>query len=460
MIFKRLLSNLIDIVLYFIVLFLFLKLSGQEPESAYLNFFYFISFIVTFVFPVVLLENTFGKQLVKLKWKSSPNLKPKLCIKYFTYYAVVAPGIAIFSAIFSFPYLNDYLKEFSQSTTIVFTIIYVLTDVIVFLFSIGRFRILDYLMELKIDGHEYLKNPLKVMGITYLFFGLWFLVSVYSFKYDMSFKSIEKNLSSVLYKEQYPSDLFYGNYVITTKNYSENVFTPSKPFAFLHPKKLSQKTLYLNLPEQVFNSESERKNVCLKLIVQSYSNDTYADFEPVQTRIVLSSSKRGFFFENYYYRYTYYFDNQLPQWSVFGGFKADSLATGSYTNFINNYNKSLVRKIDIIEKQYDLTWKEIVERSEIDDQFEREIMGLYSSGLSATTFYDRVEIYLDTVKLELNKIEFTDTKLNGYMNFGFPITNPTHTLYSKDFIDGESMEYDDNIESLKFLRQEVINNGI
>ena len=194
--------------------------------------------------------------------------------------------------------------------------------------------------------------------------------------------------------------------------------------------------------------------------MQSYRNDLFSDFKPEQTRIVLSNIEQGMFLEYYNYFYIYYFDNDLIEWNVYGGIEADSITMKNYIDFNNNYTKGLIGKLENLEKKLDLTWKEIIEQSEKNVKIENEIKGIYNSSFSSELYYNKLIISLDTNKLKLKKIDFTDTKLNGYMNFNFPITELKQRVNLTNLINGEIFEYDENVDYLKLLRDETTNIGI
>jgi hypothetical protein len=460
MIFRRLLSNIIDFAIYIIVFFILFKISGLETDTNHLYYFYFISFLLTFIFPVFLIKNTIGKKITKLEWEDKIDLKLKLFTKYTLYYLVVAPSFSILSAISSFPLLNPVIGDFDKILSVQLFFALFITDIVVFAVSLGKHHIIDYALNLNLSNYKYRRKPIRFLYSVYLYFSVFFIFNLYSYKYNLSFSSIGNSLSSSFSKEQYPEDLFYGNYVFSLKEKSDGVFLPTKPLSFIYKQKLPQKTLYLNVPSQIFKSENDRKSICLDLIMQSYRNDMVSDFKPEQTRIVLSSIEQGIFLEYYNYFYIYYFDNDLFEWNVYGGIEADSITMKNYIEFNNNYTRGLLGKMENLEKKLNLTWEEIIEESDKNKNIENQVKGIYNSSFSSTLYYDKLIISLDTNKLKLNRIDFTDTKLNGYMNFNFPITELQQRVNLTNLINGEVLEYDENVDYLKLLREETTNKGI
>ncbi|MCD8418771.1 hypothetical protein J2Q11_13665 [Tenacibaculum finnmarkense genomovar finnmarkense] len=395
-----------------------------------------------------------------MNWKDDKDLKLKLSLKYTFYYLSVAPSFSILSAISSFPLLNPVIGDFDKIFSFQILIVYALTDIIIFITSFGKYHIIDYLVKLDLNGYPFFKKPMKFLYIVYLFFGLLIISNIYSYKYDLTFSSIGNSISQSLVKEQYPDDLFYGQKVFSLRDNSENVFSPSKPLSFIYKQKLPQKTLYLNLPEEVFNSESERKAICLNLIEKSYRNDLFSDFKPRQTRLVLSNIKRGKFLEYYNYFYIYYFDNERPEWSIYAGIEADSITMKNYINFNYDYNKGLLNKAKIIEEKLKLPWDEIVEQSENNIKYKKEIMTVYNSSINSTLYYNKLVIAIDTSKLELKRINFSEAKLNGWMSFNLPISDLEQRVNLTNYLNGELIEYDKNVDYLKLLREETTNKGI
>lgn len=460
MIFKRLAGNLIDFLIYILVFFILFKMSGLETDTDHLYYFYFISFLVTFLVPIILYKNTFGKQIMRIQWKEDKDLKLKLVSKYTFYYLNVAPSFSILSAISSFPLFNPIFENYDKVLLFKLVLVFVIADIVVFVLSVGKFHIIDYALKLELNKNQYCRKPLKSLCIIYLFFGLLFVANLFVYKYNLTFSGLSSSFGSIIFKEQYPDDIFYGSYVFSVRDKSENVFSPTEPLSFIFKQRLPQKTLYMNLPEEVFNSESERKVICINLIEHSWRNNLFSDFKPRQTRIVLSNIKRGFFLEYYNYFYIYYFDNELPEWGIYSGIQADSITMRDYLTFNNNYNKVLIDKVKNIENKLKLPFNKILEKSENDSSIEKEVMSIYSSRISSTILYDKLVIELDTTKLELKKIDFTEAKLNGYMHLNFPISDLELKVNLVNLLNGQLFEYDDNVNYLKLLREEITNKGI
>lgn len=457
MIFKRIFSNIIDFVIFFLVFFLSFKISGLEYNVKHSYFFYFSSFCVVFLIPLILIKNTIGKEIVNLHWQKTINLKLRLISKYFLYYIIVAPTFSIPTALASFPYLNNQIKGPDLVLSFKLLFVFFTTDLIVFILSFGKFHLLDYFLNLKIKKNKFIHTKISSLGIVYLFFGIFFITNMLQYKNNLSSQSVENSAFNIIHKEQYPKDLFFGNDVFVTKENSIRSFTPTKPLSFLFSNSVKQKTLYLNLPEHIFNSAFERQKVCIDLINKSNLNDYFYRYDTEQTRIILTNIKMGKYLEGYKYYYIYYFENNLPEWGVYGGIKADTTTANKYVNFINKYNKDRIRKI---ENSLNLSWSEIIEKCANDSEFEDRISTSLTGNINISADYKTLRIRIDSSELKLDKIKFSDTKLNGFVNFNFPIKKPEHSINTISFGNYEIIENDENIDFLKHLRQEITINGI
>jgi len=129
--------------------------------------------------------------------------------------------------------------------------------------------------------------------MAYLFTTSLFCMSVFLIKKNFQPERLQAHVKSIIYSEQCPSDQLYGSNVLVTKQFTDHVFAPSDPFSFLFDRKFQQKTLFVNLPYQIFQSLEVRKKVCLFLVDQSMINDIFSFDKSKQLRVVLFSFKRA-----------------------------------------------------------------------------------------------------------------------------------------------------------------------
>lgn len=453
MIFKRILSNFIDAVICICTFFILFKVSGLEIDEKHADYFYFLAFFISVLLPILTNSNSLGKVFLNLKWNGS-DVKLKLFVKYSIYYFSIIPSFSFYSALISSPFFKSNLIDLDKTLSLKVAIILAISDLIIFIISLGKYHILDYILNLSIENHSYRKKASHSLGILYLTFGLLVIVNMFAFKYNISLLTVAKTVANSFYKEQYPEDGFFGNNVFTFREESENVFCPSDPLTFLVNKKVNQKTLYLDLPKHIFNSEYERKLVCVKLIEQSLLNDYFNFYEPKQIRIVLSNVEAGKFLEFYNYMYFYYFDIELPQWGVYGGIQADSITMRDYLQFVNKYHRD---KRKVLEKEFNLTWNQIVENCKKDKNFEFNIQNKLSSNLQSRVNFDRIEIKRDSSILKLKRLDFSQAYKSSYMYINYPIANLKYRVNIINLVNKNIFEFDDNILYLKFLREEITN---
>jgi hypothetical protein len=448
---KRLLSNLIDFVLYILVLLTFVKFIGSEINTEENGYLFLISFFIIFFIPITTKNSTIGKLIFKLSWPKNQETKTKLIFKYLLYFVILTPSLSLSTALISF--LNQStIFNIDLTFSLKCMIAFFISDFTVFILSLGRFHIIDYILNLELNKVKFQNGKFVSLGILYLFFGTLFLLHILQYKFNLEFSKVSNSLLSPLYKEQYPSDDFNGAAVFTIRKKTENVLIPSEPLSFLYKKEYEQKTLYLIVPDKIFDSEYERKNLCIKLIRRSNINNVFSRSIPSQTKIVLSQIKQGFFLECYNNFYIYYYDNNLPEWGIYGGIKIDSSTTNDYVSFINKYKSD---NVESIERKLNLSWKEILKKCKQDTNFDNYVNSLWSSKFGTETYTNKLILKLDSAELKLLKINFSSTQYFSNVNFNLPLTNAVQVVNMANLIGDSQIEYDDNVATIIFLRNEI-----
>lgn len=454
MIFSRILSNIIDGVIFLITYLLLFKVSRLEINPTNSSFISFLSFLVIIGLPVLVINNTFGKEILKLKYHYSERLNLKLLSKYFFYFTTFSNSASFLSTLTTFPLFRSNLIEPDQTFLVRFYLAYITVDFILFTLSLGKYHIADYILNISISNHLFSKKPFKNLIIVYLFFSILFLGSVVQFKHNLSSNNLQLRLLRDFYKEQYPKDYFYGNEVSVLKKETSNALSPSAPLTLIYDKNIAQKSLFLTLPEHIFNSEYERKEVCKKLIEHSQLNDAFRFYKPEQTRIVLSHYQRGQFFEHHSYFYIYYFNNKLPEWGIYGGISSDSTSINEYVEFVNSIN---LNRILLLEEELNLNWLEILKVAEYDRSI-RELLENELLKISSTVFYDRLQIEINSSSIIFHKINFENSRKRGVIGYSFPISTILEQKY--DVINSTSdpfFDYDENIYELISSRNRITN---
>lgn len=416
---KRILSNIIDIILYlglFILLNFITHIENNIDASLFLLF---ITFILYFGLPLFFIGNTLGKIFLGLKWKNSANIL-LINIKYYVYFLAFFPGFSLVSLFTNFPYFK--IDNYNLAISIQLLITIAILDFLTFLFSLGKFHLLDYILNLKLENLDYKKKELKSLTIVLLFWTIFIFTNLFFLKLDLTIKKVNDSVSKDIYFENFPEDMFYGNKPFIVKLKSDSVFITSDMLSFLFNKVYDQKVIYLNLPYEIFNSKEDRYKVCKDLLIQSMHNDIFTDYDPKQTKIVLRSFKEGCFLEYYSYNYTYYFNKGEYSWGIYGGIKNDSLTVEKYNTFVNKVNKQKSKK---------------------------------NINLHSTLYNNKYVININEDKIKFEKINFNETEMKGMMQLNFP---PQPIIYRANYwniINGEIPDFEDNIFYLKFSRDEI-----
>lgn len=430
---KRLLSNKIDFILFLSTYLLLVYLSEINRTQSNLIYVTLVAFILYFTVPILTINNTFGKAILKIEWKNSENVKHLLLFKYIFYFTFFIPSFSLVSTITNFPYLNN--TEYDKILTIQLVSSLIIINIIILIIGLGKYHALDYILNLEIKYLEYSRKPLLSLFYMLLFVSSFIILSFISYRFNISFQKINNTFAKEVYWENFSDDLFHGNKPMVIKKKSNEVFTPSETLSFLFNKEFNQKTIYLMIPEKIFYSTSDRKAICYNLLRESIDNDIFYNFDPSQTKIVLTTIKEGYFFEYYNYSYTYYFDKNFPDLGIYGGIIGDSLTPTKYLNFV----KSVKLKQNSLSEAFKHTKKE---------------KKFYA--LKASLNYKQYNIFVEDVKISFDFIRFEDVKMKTNMQLNFP---PQSVIYRTNFFNivGDDLQIDDNIYYLKFARDEISN---
>lgn len=418
---KRLLSNIVDLTCFFICYIILNLTAGLDSNITASVYFIFVSFIICFIIPLVVFSNTIGKLIFNLHWNQQKEKKHLIIIKYVIYYLSVAPEFSIISFIANIPFLK--MSNYSVLSLQISASILVV-DLIIFIFSLGKYHLLDYMFNLQIIGLSFKKTPLKSLSIHLLFWWFFIVINLAFIKWDLSVKGINDAIIEDVYFENFPDDLYYGNKPFVVKKKSDNVFIPSDMLSLLFDKEYDEKIIFLYLPFEIFNDKNERFQICKDLILQSIINDVFLDYKPKQTKVVLKTDKNGKFLEYYNYSYTYYFCKDAINWGIYGGIENDSSTIYKYINFINEVKNA--------------------------QPVESRIIPIESS-LSS----NQLKIIANKAELIFNRVDFNDVKVRANMQLNFP---PQRVLYRHNYwniVGAELPILDDDTFFLKNARDEV-----
>lgn len=442
-IFKRVLSNFIDLILFILIYIILGYISNFERTENNMNYILFVTFILYFIIPIIIVKNTFGKLLLNVSWLDNSKTKYFLALKYSIYFLFFAPKFSLISLLANIPIINA--SNYDKLLSIQFFCTFLTLDIIIYLLSKGKYHIVDYIFNLQIKNLSYQKNELKSLSIILSFVSIFFIINITCFRFNLSFQNINNSISKDIYNERFPIDKFYGSRILVIKQKTSQIILPNNMLSFLFEKEYNQKILFLYLPYNIFNSTVERKRICYELINQSLTNDFFSEFKPEQTKIVLTTIKEGYFFEDYDYRYTYYYSHKIPQWGIYSGIKADSAIIKDYVNFVTGIENDNNEKLKLILKK---SKKNIKKNFEIEDE-------LKFVHFNSVIYCDRLEISSKKNKLTLKKIDFNKADLQGNFQLNFPVQSLNSRVHFFNILSNQTFENDENVYNLIFARKEI-----
>lgn len=452
MIIRRLLSNILDLGLFLVTVILLFNCSGLEVTKDNGDFVSSLSFFLVFITPLLVTGNTIGKSIVKLDWQSSPHVRLKLIVKYFMYFSILLPSFSIPSAILSLPIFTPELVLQYQGYSVNLFIAIVITDVFVFVITLGRAHLLDYLFNLSLLNKTAWRNVVTQLAIIYMLVGSSFILSIYQYKYKFGMSALRNTLKSAIFTEHYPADLFYGRRVLVLRETTPDLVSPSVMTSILFPVNLRLKTLHIFLPDHAFISGTERYRVCKDLLHYSELNDLFRDDKPTQTRIVIWNIRNGKFLEKYTQYYTYYYDNSHYNWGLYGGISTDSISANNYAKFTENVMPNRVKRI---EESTGLTRQQIADRMDKDNVFKKKIISELTSTVILSMRHNYADITMERCTLTLKKIHFDSTKPVGSMSYNYPIIDSSNMVYILGLFSDRISDLDPNHAYLIRLRDET-----
>lgn len=455
MIFKRLISNIIDFLIFIGFAFVFIRTTNSLNNQQAVSYFYLVAFILTFILPIIAVGNTFGKIFLKLNWEKYNNYKTKLIIKYFIYFLTFISPLSFVGLINNAPFLNKGLIQIDVVFHLRSLLCIVISDITIFALSLGRYHLLDFVLNTRLESFPFKKSHLKLIGITFLVSFSLIISGLYSYKYNFELSTFNQLMTNQVFLENYPTDFVNSKYRFTTKKRSSNLVCPSKPMSFINTLELKQKTIYLDVPSSVFNIESERHSLCREVLIQSWTNDLFADYHPDQIRLILFNSEPGYFYEYSIYYYVYYYDYNLPEWGIYSGIKADSITLNDYIEFTNKNISTVNSQI----QKFNNKLKEFPIQN-LDSNGTDELALEVSRTFYFVTTNVSVEIVVDSASIELSKINFEDAELVHFFGINFPFQNEDTRAISDMFSNNEISEMDLNLDYLIRIRNATINEAL
>ncbi|NHE59961.1 hypothetical protein [Cyclobacterium plantarum] len=178
---------------------------------------------------------------------------------------------------------------FSFRLEIVFLVVFIFC----FLFSLGRFNLIDYILNIKVKSKEYKKTPIKNLII----YGSILLLLLFSSSIEFllsptdGFDQYRNRIGNVFATEYFPkeriSDFMAIKVPIVTIEKTNNIVTISDFSSIFLNRSLKQKSIKVLVNNKIHNSVKLREELCNKLIAFSKFNDIIFNNKIYQTRIIL-----------------------------------------------------------------------------------------------------------------------------------------------------------------------------
>ena len=355
LILKRILSSLINVLLFIIVILIIYPLFNYFKIEVDDNFFLLLIFCIVFFLPLLSLKTTFGLKLLGLEVNSSS----KMILKYFTYYILL---LGILFRVLTLIFRIDTLSLLPVYSIIALSII----NYAMFFISSGRYNLLDYILKI-VHSNFVFKRGYRFIFL--IWFTFWFLIALVSILADRLhvksyLNSYVRNESPFSLTGYYPKDTFNNYTYWQIEKFEENntIFTFSDSLCIFQDRFLKQKKIIASINKETFENENRRYILCYLLIHYSEINDSinnvYSQID--QTKIVLVHSEPYTYFGNKVVTYTYYYDNKNPKESIYGGIRLDSLLSyyKRQLTFCEEYRIQTVANIHHID---DLQIKKIIQ---------------------------------------------------------------------------------------------------
>jgi hypothetical protein len=294
------------------------------------------------------LKTTIGLKLLKIEVNSAP----KLLLKYFIYYLIIAQIFAAYLSIIS----EFFNIEELGITIISIEIVFILINVIMFILSRGKFNLLDFAFNIIHASKSYRRTNEKTLIIWLSFCYLIALPSILSDKFSFIpyLESLISPNSKYNVTNYYPADIFenYGDIIAEKFEESNKILIFSDPSSIVQDKILVRKTIYVKINKGVNENILRRKELCNNLIYYSSINDYLGKIygEVDQTKIVLIYIKRNTFLSGLSSTYLYYYDNKDSNGQVHGGINLDSLIK-SYKSYPDTFIKTVSNILNVEEEK-------------------------------------------------------------------------------------------------------------
>jgi len=410
LIIKRIAGCLIDIIFFISITLLLYPILLYSKIGLGHIYFMFISFCLAFFIPILFLKNSVGYKILKINVDSYLKLLLKFFIYYFIFSDLISPTLSFLSYI-----LNQSVSAFLTSYSVIFVVIILSVNLLMFLVSCGKCDLFDYILKIRYSNTEYKRNEIITL-LLWLFIGSSTLVTALFIK--MSYVDNGLNFIDGKFKQQlityYPVEVFEKYSKLQFEGYEErnDIISLADRQSFIENRLLGQKTIYALINKSTFEDDFKRYELCVYLNYYSQYSALLNDMNnPVQTRFFLVYNERNTYFTHISYVFKYYHDSNEPMTNIHGGYELDSV-TLYHKSRLLHFEKSL---------------KEALKMNG-EDSLLTEINKGNSIKLSSKSIIDSLNYCLDKNKNEINNliintVSFNEVKSVKTGHYNFPRSN-------------------------------------
>ena len=321
LIIKRLIATIIDCVISIIITFLLSWILSQSRIVLGHTQIISIVFCFSIFIPIFYLKNTIGYKVLSINVDSYK----KLLGKYFVYYLLLS---GLFEQMLQVVFiilsvnLTINIREILFDVSLCIQISIILIGFITFIFSWGKFNLLDFILNIKFNGICY--NRSSELKLIYWFSTIYLttFLSIYNYSFTKIIPSLYNERYNFL--AYFPIEIFNEYSYFQFEIYDENndIISPNVKKSYFCRPLLREKTIYANINKSTFESEAKRITLCYLLCHYSNINQIFSEIEAVDnTQIILSYDEPFLLLGRKTYTYRYYYENGY----INGGIEIDKL---------------------------------------------------------------------------------------------------------------------------------------
>ena len=328
---KRILASIVDLVFFLIIgIILSQVLSFFNIKLDY-SFTILFNFLIGLIFPIIILDNTVGYYLLRIKYSSSNRLKIKLTVKYFLYFFILSNSSDRIFGFLKTLFENYSIIVLPTTFSIRASFTFLFLSSLIFLFTLGKANLIDLLLKIQfINGSVPRRKILFFASYIFVFILITSGIVEYKLKQQFNIPKFITTLQKSTNYGYYPIDAF-GDYldqeypIIFQKDENTyNTFSFSNMASFFYNRYIPTRTISVMLNTKTKNSIRLRQLLAYKLLLYERTSSIFEDndIDQIIFRFYYYEYK---YFYYYQYVYTYYYDTKMRQILIHGGPEKEKL---------------------------------------------------------------------------------------------------------------------------------------